>query len=91
MLTLANSPVTSVLFWAGVLIVLVLAGAIGIFAMRRSVLGGRGGVPDNAGMMEQMRRMVKKGEMTQDEYDRARRAIVERAKSPRTPGNPENP
>lgn len=90
MFTLANSPVTSVLFWAGVLIVLVLVGAIVIFAMRRSVLGDRGAGPDNSGMMEQMRRMVEKGEMTQEEYDRARRAIVQRAKRPRSPGDPDN-
>lgn len=90
MLTLANSPVTSVLLWVGVLMVLVLVGAVAIFAFRRSVLADRGAGADNAGMLEQMRRMVEKGEMTQEEFDQARRAIVQRAKEPRSPGDPDN-
>jgi uncharacterized membrane protein YgcG len=78
---LAASPISSVLFWVVVAIVLVLIGAIGIFALRRSILGEPKGVEaGEAGLMEQMRRMVERGEMTQAEYDQARRAMVERAR-----------
>jgi hypothetical protein len=80
---LANTPVSSVLFWVAVLIALLLAGAMGVFALRRSILGDRGGVPDHGGLMEQMRRMVDRGEMTQEEFDLARRTIVEKARAQR--------
>lgn len=83
MVVLANSPVSSVLLWVVVLIALVLAGAIGVFALRRSILGDRGSGADHGGLMEQMRRMVERGEMTQDEFDLARRTIVEKARADR--------
>lgn len=83
MITLANSPVSSVLLWVAVLIALLLVGTIGVFALRRSILADRGGSPDHGGLMEQMRRMVDRGEMTQDEFDLARRTIVEKARADR--------
>ncbi len=88
---LANTPIGSVLLWVGVLIVFVLLGALVIFALRRSVLGERPGSGDDAGMLEQMRRMVERGEMSQDEYDRTRRAIVEKAQGRATRHPPSDP
>lgn len=86
MVVLANSPVSSVLLWVAVLIALLLAGAMGVFALRRSILADRGGKPDHGGLMDQMRRMVERGEMTQDEFDLARRTIVEKARADRSAG-----
>lgn len=83
-MVLANSPVSSVLLWVAVLIALLLAGALGVFALRRSILGDRGGAADHGGLMEQMRRMVDRGEMTQDEFDLARRTIVQKAGADRS-------
>lgn len=80
MTVLANTPVLSVLLWVGVLIAVILVGSLGVFALRRSVLGDPSTGADDAGLMDRMRRMVEGGEMTQDEYDRARRAIVEKAR-----------
>lgn len=79
--TLANTPVTSILLWVVILIAVLLVGAIGIFALRRSMFSDQTHKADNAGLMEQMRRMVERGEMTQAEFDQARRAIIDKAKA----------
>lgn len=88
MTVLANTPVTSVLLWVGVLIAVILVGSLGVFALRRSVLGDAAPGGDDAGLMERMRRMVERGEMTQDEYDAARRSIVEKARAGRDAAGP---
>lgn len=77
---LAATPTSGVLLWVGVLIVLAMVGGLVMVLVRRSMLGEP---PDSgdAGLMEQLRGMVERGEMTQDEYDLARRKIVERAKA----------
>lgn len=83
MATLANTAASSIVIWAIVLIAAVLVGAVGIFALRRSMFSDQITQADNAGLIEQMRRMVARGEMTQAEYDQAKRAIVEKAKAAR--------
>jgi uncharacterized membrane protein SpoIIM required for sporulation len=80
--TLAMSPTTTILLWAGILIVLAMLGGFAITVVRRNMLGDH--TPNDAGsMMEQMRKMVDRGQMTQQEFDLARRKIVERAKQSR--------
>lgn len=88
MATLANSPVSGIVIWAVILIGVALVGALGIFALRRSMFSDQTAQPDNAGLMEQMRRMVERGEMTQAEYEQARRAIVEKARAAREKPGP---
>jgi uncharacterized membrane protein len=86
--TLANSPVSSILVWVIVLIGLLLAGTLLVFRLRRSMLANDAQGPDHAGLMDQMRRMVDQGQMTQEEFDKARRAIVERAAAKREKTDP---
>jgi uncharacterized membrane protein len=88
MATLANTAASSIVIWAIVLIAAVLVGALGVFALRRSMFSDHSPHTDHAGLMEQMRRMVDRGEMTQDEYDQARRTIVEKAKAAREKAGP---
>lgn len=83
MVTLANTPTTSILFWVVILIAVVLVGAVGIFALRRSMFSDPSTLTDNSGLLEQMRAMVERGEMSQAEYDQAKRALVEKAKAVR--------
>ncbi len=77
---LAATPTSGVLLWVGVLIVVAMVGGLVMVLVRRSMLGEP---PDSgdAGLMEQLRGMVERGEMTQEEYDLARRKIVERARA----------
>lgn len=88
-LTLANSPVVDTLIWVVVLIALILVGSLGVFALRRSILGDPAQRTDNAGMLEQLRRMVERGEMSQAEYDQARRAIIQKASETKASGDPD--
>jgi len=85
--TLALSPTTGVLLWAGVLIVVAMIGGIVIVVFRRRMLSNDSGTSD-ATLMEQLRGMVERGEMTPEEFDRARRKIIERASAdrPKPPG-----
>lgn len=79
---IAMTPTTSILLWAGVLIVLAMVGGFVIAVFRRRALGRENNRSD-IGLMEQLRGMVESGEMTPEEFDRARRKIVERASSNR--------
>lgn len=81
-MNLAATSTTSVLIWVGALIVIAMVGGLVMLAVRRRMFSEPDAGAD-AGLMEQLRRMVERGEMTQDEYDLARRKIVERAR-----GNP---
>ena len=77
-MTLGAASTTSVLIWVGALIVIAMAGGLVMLSVRRRMFSEPQTGAD-AGLMEQLRRMVERGEMTQDEFDRARRKIVERA------------
>ncbi|RMH28173.1 MAG: SHOCT domain-containing protein [Planctomycetota bacterium] len=81
-MSLAVTSTTSLLIWVGALIVVALFGGLVMLAVRRRMFNEPDAAAD-AGLMEQLRRMLERGEMTQDEYDLARRKIVERAR-----GNP---
>ncbi|MEM9372683.1 MAG: SHOCT domain-containing protein [Planctomycetota bacterium] len=72
------NPTTSILLWAGLLIALAMIGGFVIMVFRRRALG-RNEKPSDVGLIEQLRGMVERGEMTAEEFDRARRKIVERA------------
>lgn len=87
-ITLAMSPTASILLWAGVLIVLAMIGGFVIMLLRRRLLG-RDETASDVGLMDQLRGMVERGEMTREEFDLARRKIVERAAAdrPSRPGD----
>ncbi|MFK7883443.1 MAG: hypothetical protein AB8F26_04580 [Phycisphaerales bacterium] len=78
--TLAASNSTGVLLWAGILIVVAMIGGFIITMVRRNMLGDH--ARDDAGsMMEQMRKMVERGQMTQEEFDLAKKTIIEKARA----------
>lgn len=77
-MTLGASSTTSVLIWVGVLIVIAMLGGLVMLAIRRRMFSESDSGADE-GLMEQLRRMVERGEITQEEFDRTRRKIVERA------------
>jgi len=63
----------------GLLIVLALVGGIIIFAVRRRVLDDRDENSEaHSGFMGSLDQMLRKGEITQEEYDRTKRRVVER-------------
>lgn len=87
-LTLGAGDVGQILLWAGVLIVVAMVGGVVMMAVRRSMLSDTPGSGDG-GLLDQMRRMVSDGRMTQEEFDQARRKMAERAKASGTrPADP---
>jgi hypothetical protein len=67
-----------VLFWAGVLIVLVLAGAVAVMMVRRRLLQGESSVDASEGLLDSMRRLRDSGEMSAAEFEAARKSMAER-------------
>lgn len=72
-----RSSSTDVLLWVGVLIVVTLAGAILILAIRRRTLAGPR-TPDAGSLMDELRAMRDRGQMTPQEYDAAMSAMKAR-------------
>lgn len=83
------SNTTGVLLWAGVLIVVAMVGGVVIAMVRRNMLG-EPDAGDDGSMLDQMRRMVDRGEMSQQEFDLARRKIIERAQAARESRAPDS-
>jgi hypothetical protein len=75
-----RSSSTDVLLWVGVLIVVTLAGAMVILAIRRRTLAGPR-TPDAGTLMDQLREMRDRGQMTQAEFDAAIAAMKARLRA----------
>lgn len=76
---------TDVLFWAAILIGAVLSGSFLILSLRKKVFASPEVENDPGTLMEQMRRMEKRGEISSEEFDRVRRKLVERAAGEKRP------
>lgn len=74
----ANSLFASVAPWLGLLLLVVLVGAVIILAVRRYM---RSDVKGPEGFsLEDLRQMRRRGEMDDEEYERARAALIGRAR-----------
>ena len=82
-----RSSSTDVLLWVGVLIVVTLAGAIVILAIRRRTLAAPR-TPDAGSVMEELRGMRDRGQMTQTEFDAAIAAMKARLRAQVQAGTP---
>lgn len=67
----------SVLLWLGVLILVTVAGGLMLMWYRRRVLG-KVGVEDESTFMDELRKARDSGEMSQVEFDAARRQMIAR-------------
>ena len=72
-------PSNQVLFYVGLLLLVLLAGAVAVFLLRRKLLGAESSVDTTTGLMESMRQLRDSGQMTQAEYDAARKTMAQRA------------
>ena len=73
-----------VLFWAGVLIVRVLAGAVAVMMVRRRLLQGESSVDASEGLLDSMRLLRDSGEMSAAEFEAARKSMAERVSASMT-------
>lgn len=69
------------LVWTGVLLVAVLVGAVVVFFVRRQMVGGdpSDGAMAGGGLLDELRQMHRRGEIGDDEFERARAAMLARA------------
>jgi hypothetical protein len=80
---LASSASIDVLIWVGVLLGGVLSGSLIILSMRKSLFAPHDQAGDSGTLMEQMRRMHQRGEISPEEYEKVRRRLVEKASGKR--------
>lgn len=80
---------TDVLFWAAILIGAVLSGSFLILSLRKKVFASSPVEDDPGTLMEQMRRMEKRGEISTEEFNRVRRKLVEKAAGEKRPDRDE--
>jgi uncharacterized membrane protein len=82
MFTLArdSSAPTHVVVWVGVLIALIIAGGVVVMLLRKRLLAKDDASAD-VGLFDALKQMRDRGEMTQEEYEAARRKVVEKTKA----------
>ena len=72
-----EGAIGATLLWIGVLVVLTVASGLGLMWYRRKVLD-RSGEGTQATLMEEFRRMRDSGEITQEEFEATKKAMVAR-------------
>lgn len=78
--TQGSGSIGQPLMWVGIMIVVVVIGTIVLMAVRRRMIGQRVEISATFGTMEDMRAMVARGDMSQEEYEQVRKAMIARVK-----------
>ncbi|MFO0860393.1 MAG: SHOCT domain-containing protein [Phycisphaerales bacterium] len=78
---------TDVLIWVAVLLGAVLSGSLLILSLRKRVFASPKAPSDPGTLMEQLRDMERRGEITREEFDRVRRRLIEQASAPKHDAN----
>lgn len=69
------------LAWIGALIVVVVIGTVALLFVRRRMIGRSDTDQGGFSAMEEMRAMVARGEMSQEEFDQVRKAMIDKIKA----------
>jgi hypothetical protein len=77
--------------WLGGLLLLAVAGALLMAWTRRMAVGRHASGHRDGFGLDDLRAMAERGEITPEEYDRARRRMVDRVRSAPSPKGPETP
>lgn len=73
-----QAATNKVLLLIGIMIAAVLAGGLIILALRRRILQRETGDAGAGGLMENLREMVRKGQISEEEFKLARRKMADR-------------
>lgn len=80
MLAQSGASAGQAVVWIAVLIVVVIAAGIGVMVLRRRFLGSdRSPAGDPGSLLESLRAMRDSGEMSTDEFEQARAALLHKA------------
>jgi len=80
-MALAQAATNDVLFWVALLLGAVLAASVAILALRKSLFAPEAKAEDPGSLMDQVRAMRERGEISEAEYDQVRRKLVAKAAS----------
>jgi len=72
-------PTTQILFWVFLLIVLIVLGGLVVIALRRTLLTKDSRIGHESGLMDEMRGLHARGELTTEEYDLIRKRLAAKA------------
>lgn len=75
----SNLATSQILTWVLALIVLIVIGGLVVVAMRRKLLSRDNSIGHESGLMDEMRGMHSRGELTTEEYDRIRKRLAAKA------------
>lgn len=78
--------ITPVLLWLGALIVVLVVGAVVLTAVRRRLLGDRAGEGGTGLSLHDLREMHARGDLSDDEFARAKAALLGRPTVGAAPG-----
>src|SRR4051812_25800028 len=73
-----GSDANAVFVWVAVLIAVIMVGFIVLMLLKRRIFTEAAGAEHTGGLMEELRRMKDSGQMSQQEYDAARKAMAAR-------------
>lgn len=76
--TLAELSIGPYLLWVAILIGVIIASTAGILLLRKKVLDPDSGRANRAGVLEELRTLRDSGKITTDEFDAARKRMVQR-------------
>lgn len=68
-----------VLFWVAILLGATISGSLVILSLRKRLFAPQQESDDSGTMMENLRAMERRGEISKEEFDRVRRRLVEQA------------
>ncbi|MEQ8844041.1 MAG: hypothetical protein RIB58_04225 [Phycisphaerales bacterium] len=69
------------LAWVGILIAVVVVGTVFLVLLRKHVLTHRGEERSGFATLEEMRTLVARGEMSKEEYEQVRKAMIAKVRS----------
>jgi hypothetical protein len=81
----SQSAATNAVVWVVILIALVLGGAIAILLLRQKLLSRDVPGAADGSLIDQMRAMRDRGQMTDEEFDRLRKSMARKAAQRRAP------
>lgn len=71
----SSAATSSAVLWIGVLVLMVLGGGLLVWLLRRKLLGNEPTAADD-GLLTDLRRLRDSGQMTPEEFDAARKAML---------------
>ncbi len=76
-----KADILPVVFWLGILIVVTVVGGLVVLAIRKRILAKSTSAGDEASLMDSLRALRDRGEMSNEEFEATRRAMIERMRS----------